>query len=77
MLEQRKSAWLNEIDATCHLRRGETRRASHSSIALAQSTLGHTSATIRLETGALRVGDVIHIRGHTTDFRQKVEYLEV
>jgi hypothetical protein len=25
----------------------------------------------------LRVGDVIHICGHTTDFRQKVEFLEV
>src|SRR4029077_8756485 len=25
----------------------------------------------------LRVGDVIHIRGHTTDFTQKVESLEV
>jgi hypothetical protein len=25
----------------------------------------------------LRVGDVIHIRGHTTDFIQKVESLEV
>ena len=34
-------------------------------------------ATIRLEFGTLRVGDVIHIRGHTTDFSQKVESLEV
>ena len=34
-------------------------------------------ATIRLESGRLRVGDVIHIRGHTTDFIQKVETLEV
>ena len=25
----------------------------------------------------LRVGDIIHIRGHTTDFSQKVESLEV
>src|SRR5260370_29303242 len=33
---------------------------------------------IQLEPGtALRVGDVIHIRGHTTDFTQKVEILEV
>ena len=29
-------------------------------------------ATIRLESGTLRVGDVIHIRGHTTDFSQRV-----
>ena len=34
-------------------------------------------ATLRLESGTLRVGDVIHIRGHTTDFTQKVESLEV
>ena len=31
-------------------------------------------ATIRLELGTLRVGDEIHIRGHTTDFSQKVEF---
>jgi len=34
-------------------------------------------ATLRLESGALRVGDVIRIRGHTTDFSQRVESLEV
>ena len=34
-------------------------------------------ATVRLESGMLRVGDMIHIRGHTTDFSQKVESLEV
>jgi Elongation factor Tu domain 2 len=34
-------------------------------------------ATLRLESGTLRVGDVIHIRGHTTDFSQEVESLEV
>jgi putative protease len=34
-------------------------------------------ATVRLDSGTLRVGDVIHIRGHTTDFSQRVESLEV
>ena len=34
-------------------------------------------ATLRLESGTLRVDDVIHIRGHTTDFSQRVESLEV
>jgi translation elongation factor EF-Tu-like GTPase len=34
-------------------------------------------ATLRLESGTVRVGDVIHIRGHTTDFSQRVESLEV
>ncbi len=33
---------------------------------------------VQLEPGVnLRVGDMIHIRGHTTDFTQKVESLEV
>ena len=39
---------------------------------------GHVSvAILRLESGTLRVGDVIHIRGQTTDFSQRVESLEV
>jgi len=39
---------------------------------------GHLSvAILRLESSTLRVGDVIHIHGHTTDFKQKVESLEV
>jgi hypothetical protein len=41
-------------------------------------TYSHLSvATLRLESGTLRIGDVIHIRGHTTDFSQRVESLEV
>src|SRR6516165_7054401 len=40
---------------------------------------GHLSVVgMQLEPGAtLRVGDVIHICGHTTDFTQRVESLEV
>ncbi|HXW25925.1 MAG TPA: hypothetical protein VEK73_14370 [Xanthobacteraceae bacterium] len=35
-------------------------------------------AILKLEPGAsLRVGDTIHVHGHTTDFRQKVESLEI
>jgi hypothetical protein len=34
-------------------------------------------AILRLESGTLRVGDGIHIRGHTTDLSQRVESLEV
>jgi hypothetical protein len=34
-------------------------------------------ATVGLESGALRLGDMIHVRGHTTDFSQKIESLEV
>ena len=34
-------------------------------------------AIVRLESGRLHVGDIVHIRGHTTDFSQRVESLEV
>jgi len=34
-------------------------------------------AIVQLETGSLRVGDVIHIKGHTSDFSQPVESLEI
>jgi hypothetical protein len=34
-------------------------------------------AIVKLETGILRIGDTIHIQGHTTDFSQRVESLQV
>ena len=34
-------------------------------------------AIVRLDSGTLRVGDTIHITGHTSDFRQKVESLQI
>lgn len=34
-------------------------------------------AIVKLETGTLRVGDTIHIRGHTSDFSQRVESIQV
>lgn len=34
-------------------------------------------AVVKLDSGTLRVGDTIHVRGHTSDFRQRVESLEV
>ena len=34
-------------------------------------------AVVKLESGTLRVGDTIYIRGHTTDFKQTVESLQV
>ena len=30
-----------------------------------------------IEHGELRVGDTVHIRGHTTDFYQRVERIEL
>ena len=34
-------------------------------------------AVIKLKKGALQVGDVIHIKGHTSDFRQVVDSMQV
>lgn len=34
-------------------------------------------AVVKLEAGTLRVGDNIHFRGHTTDFGQRVDSLQV
>lgn len=34
-------------------------------------------AILKLEKGILRVGDQIHIKGHTSDFAQPVESLEI
>jgi len=34
-------------------------------------------AVLKLEAATLRVGDTIHIRGHTTDFEQRVDSLQV
>jgi len=36
-----------------------------------------TVAVIKIETGSLREGDTIHIKGHTSDFRQRVSSMEV
>jgi hypothetical protein len=39
---------------------------------------GHLSvAAIRLEAGGLRVGDTIRILGHTSDFRQRVDSMQL
>jgi putative protease len=34
-------------------------------------------AVVKLEAARLRVGDTIHIRGHTTDFKQRVDSIQV
>lgn len=34
-------------------------------------------AGIQLTDGSLRVGDTIHIKGHTTDFQQVVDSIQV
>ena len=35
------------------------------------------AAIVRLERGEVRVGDTIHIRGHTTDFYQRIDHIEL
>ena len=34
-------------------------------------------AVVKLEAATLRVGDIIHVRGHTTDFEQRVDSIQV
>jgi putative protease len=34
-------------------------------------------AIVKMEAGMLREGDTIHIKGHTSDFRQRVQSMEV
>lgn len=34
-------------------------------------------AIVKLESGSLRVGDTIHVKGHTSDFSQRIESLQV
>ena len=34
-------------------------------------------AILKLEKGVLRVGDLIHIKGHTSDFSQPVDSMEI
>jgi translation elongation factor EF-1alpha len=38
---------------------------------------GHIEVAAVKLTGALQVGDIIHVKGHTTDFTQPVDSLEV
>jgi len=35
------------------------------------------AGVIEIDAGELRVGDTIHVRGHTTDYYQRVDRIEV
>jgi len=51
---------------------GETR------IGIVTHYFSHLSvAVVKIESGMLREGDTIHIKGHTSDFRQRVGSMEV
>jgi putative protease len=32
---------------------------------------------VRIESGSLRVGDIIHVVGHTSDFRQTIDSMQL
>lgn len=34
-------------------------------------------AALKIEKGGLKVGDTIHIKGHTTDFTQKIVSMQI
>jgi len=39
---------------------------------------GHLSvAALKITSGNLKVGDTIHIKGHTTDFTQTIETIQI
>jgi len=35
------------------------------------------AAIVQIEAGEIRVGDLLHFKGHTTDFLQRVERIEL
>ena len=34
-------------------------------------------AVVKLDQGSLQVGDSVHFRGHTTDFHQRIDSMEI
>jgi putative protease len=39
---------------------------------------GHVhAAVVTVESGELRVGDMVHVRGHTTDYYQRIDRIEI
>ncbi len=52
---------------------------------MAEQKIGHIThywthlgvAALKLTDGELRVGDTIHVKGHTSDFTQRVESLQI
>lgn len=55
-----------------------TAAPAEQSIGVVTHYYSHLSvAVVQLNEGPLRVGDPIHIKGHTTDLRQSVESMEV
>ena len=41
------------------------------------SFFGHANVAAIKLSGSLKVGDTIHVKGHTTDFTQKVDSMQI
>lgn len=47
-------------------------------IGFVEHFFGHLSvAAIKITEGALKVGDTIHVKGHTTDFTEKIASMQI
>lgn len=47
-------------------------------IGFVEHFFGHISvAAIKITDGALKVGDTIHVKGHTTDFTEKIASMQI
>lgn len=47
-------------------------------IGFVEHFFGHLSvAAIKITDGPLKVGDTVHIKGHTTDFTEKIAAMEI
>ena len=47
-------------------------------IGFVEHFFGHLSvAAIKITAGVLKVGDTVHIKGHTTDFTEKIETMQL
>lgn len=47
-------------------------------IGFVEHFFGHINvAAIKITDGALKVGDTIHVKGHTTDFTEKIASMQI
>ena len=47
-------------------------------IGFVEHFFGHLSvAAIKITGGELKVGDTVHLKGHTTDFTEKIETMQI
>ena len=47
-------------------------------IGFVEHFFGHLSvAAIKITAGSLKVGDTVHLKGHTTDFTEKIQSMQI